>query len=103
MISTLLRGPMATHAVRSAEERHWPNLQTLLMIEKAIKEADVPPKRTALWKSLPRRPIYQTFKKAIDYLDASGKVMIDRNDRVVWVAADSPKLRALFDKAVPVL
>jgi hypothetical protein len=72
------------------------------MIEKAIKEADIPPKRTELWKSLPRRPMYQTFKTAIPYLDASGKIMIDRNDRVVWVAADSPRLQMLFDKAVPV-
>ncbi len=92
---------MTTQSAGSLQEGHWPNLQTLLMIEKAIKEADIPPKRTALWRSLPRRPMYQTFKKAIDYLDASGKIMIDRNDRVVWVAAESPKLRALFDKAVP--
>jgi len=84
------------------QEGHWPNLQTLLMIERAIKEAEIPPKRTALWKSLPRRPMYQTFRKAIAYLDASGKIMIDRNSRVVWVAAESPKLQELFEKAVPV-
>ena len=91
---------MTSLAINSQKEGHWPNLQTLLMIEKAIKTADIPPKRTELWRSLPRRPMYQTFKKAIDYLDASGKIMIDRNDRVVWVGVDSPKLRALFDKAV---
>jgi len=93
---------MTSQAAGPLQEGHWPNLQTLLMIERAIKEAEIPPKRTALWKSLPRRPMYQTFRKAIAYLDASGKIMIDRNDRVVWVAAESPKLQALFDKAVPV-
>lgn len=93
---------MASVKLSSAEGAHWPNLQTILMIERAIKTADIPPKRTELWKSLPRRPMYQTFKRAIDYLDASGKIMIDRKDRVVWVAADSPKLRALFEKAVRV-
>jgi hypothetical protein len=46
--------------------------------------------------------MYQTFRKAIAYLDTSGKIIIDKNDRVVWMAADSPKLQALFDKAVPV-
>ena len=92
---------MRSQAV-SAPGSHWPNLQTLLMIEKAVKEAEIPPRRTELWKRLPRRPMYQTFKKAIEYLDASGKIMIDRNDRVVWVAADSPKLQELFDKAVRV-
>ncbi len=93
---------MTSLTVGSPQEGHWSNLQTLLMIGRSIKEADLPPKRTELWKSLPRRTMYQTFKKAIAYLDASGKIMIDRNDRVVWVAADSPKLQALFDKAVPV-
>jgi hypothetical protein len=92
---------LGSHVVTAAGS-HWPNLQTLLMIEKAVKEAEIPPRRTELWKQLPRRPMYQTFKKAIEYLDASGKIMIDRNDRVVWVAADSPKLQGLFDKAVRV-
>ena len=93
---------MNSVTLNSSESGHWPNLQTLLMIERAIKTADIPPKRTELWKSLPRRPMYQTFKRAIDYLDASGKIMIDRNDRVVWVAVDSLKLQALFEKAVRV-
>ncbi len=81
---------------------HWPTLETLLMIEKTIKEADVPPKRTELWKSLPKKMMYQTFKKALDYLDASGKIIVDRNDRVVWVAAYNPKLQELFEKAIRV-
>lgn len=92
---------MATASTRYANE-HWPTLETLLMIEKAIKEADIPPKRTELWKSLPKKMMYQTFKKALDYLDASGKIIIDRRDRVVWVAADNPKLQDLFDKAIRV-
>lgn len=92
---------MTTAAVRPQREGHWPNLQTLLMIEKTIKEAEIPPKRTELWRSLPKRPMYQTFKRALAYLDASGKIMVDRNDRVVWIAVDSPKLQELFDKAVP--
>jgi hypothetical protein len=93
---------MASLKLSSPEGAHWPNLQTLLMIERAIKTADIPPKRTELWRSLPRRPMYQTFKRAMDYLDASGKIMIDKDDRVVWVAAESPKLRKLFDMAVRV-
>ena len=90
---------MASLKLSSPEGAHWPNLQTILMIGRAIKTAEIPPRRTELWKSLPRRPMYQTFKRAIDYLDASGKIMIDKDDRVVWVAADSPKLRALFKMA----
>lgn len=72
------------------------------MIERTIKEAEIPPRRTELWKSLPRKMMYQTFKKAIDYLDASGKIMVDKDDRVVWVVADNSKLQELFEKAVRV-
>ena len=93
---------MKSLAVRPEGEGHWPTLWTLLMIEKAIKDADVPPRRTELWRSLPRRPMYQTFKRALEYLDASGKIMVDKDDRVVWVAADSEKLRELFDRAVKI-
>ena len=92
---------MRSSTVRPAgEEGHWPNLWTLLMIEKAIKEADIPPRRTELWRSLPRRPMYQTFRRALEYLDASGKIMVDREDRVVWVAADNAKLQELFERSV---
>ena len=72
------------------------------MIEKTIKEADIPPKRTELWKSLPKKMMYQTFKTALDYLDASGKIMIDRKQRVVWIASDNPKLLSLLAKSVRV-
>ncbi|MHB2036938.1 MAG: hypothetical protein ACYCPW_09400 [Nitrososphaerales archaeon] len=90
---------MAT-TIRSIDKGRRPNLEILIMIEKAIKEADVPPKKTELWKSLPKKVMYQTFKKALDYLDLSGKILIDRRDRVVWVAVDNPKLQDLLDKGV---
>ena len=81
---------------------HRPNLGTLLMIEKTVKEADIPPRKTELWKSLPRKVMYQTFEKAIDYLKASGKVMIDKEGRVVWVAPDTPELLRLMEQATRV-
>ncbi len=93
---------MATTAKTRSERGHWPTLETLLRIERAIKEADIPPKRTEIWKALPKKTMYQTFRKALEYLDASGKIMIDKNDRVVWVAVDNPKLQALFERAIRV-
>ncbi len=93
---------MESTALRRKPQEHWPTLWTLLPIEKKVKEADLPPKRTYLWKSLPRRMMYQTFKRALDYLEASGKIMIDKDDRVVWVAIDNTKLQKLFDSAVRV-
>ncbi len=93
---------MKSVGLRSQQQGHWPTLWTLLMIEKTIKKAEIPPRRTELWRSLPKRMMYQTYKTALQYLDASGKIMIDKDDRVVWVAADNSKLEELFGRAVKV-
>lgn len=69
------------------------------MVEKAIKESDIPPTRTELWNALPRKVMYQTFKEILEYLDGSGKILFDKNDRIIWVAAESPKLKRFFDDA----
>lgn len=70
------------------------------MIEKAVKEAEIPPIRTELWRSLPKGTMYQTFKLALEYLEASDKIMIDKEDRIVWVAVDNPDLERMFEWAI---
>jgi hypothetical protein len=82
---------------------HSPKLDTMLMVEKQIvdqlKKAEYPT-RTELWRSLPKGMEYQTFKQILDYLEASNKIIYDKADRIVWVAADNPKLRQLFERSV---
>jgi len=80
---------------------HEPNLETILMVEKAIKEAENYPTRTELWRSLPRQIQYQTFKRILEYLEASNKIAFD-GKRIVWIAADNPKLRRLLETSVRV-
>lgn len=62
---------------------HYPQLDTILMVEKAIQKMDYP-KKTELWKSLPKKVMYQTFCLIIDYLEQSGKIIIDTDRRIVW-------------------
>ena len=80
---------------------HEPKLDTILMVEKAVKEAEEYPTRMELWRSLPRRVQYQTFKRILDYLEASNKIVFNGR-RIVWVAADNPKLERLLESAVKV-
>jgi len=80
---------------------HEPNLDTILMVEKAIKEAENHTTRMELWNSLPRRIQYQTFKRILDYLEASRKIAFN-GKRIVWVAADNPKLERLLETSVKV-
>lgn len=78
---------------------HEPRLDTLLMIETAIIEMHEDTTKTQLWKSLPKKMQYQTFKRAMDYLEASNKIVY--NDGViVYTGVDSEKLKALRDSAV---
>jgi len=84
-----------------AQTLHEPQLDTILMVEKTIKEAEDYPSRMELWRRLPRKIQYQTFKRILDYLEASNKIVFDGR-RIVWVAADNPKLEKLLETAVKV-
>jgi len=63
---------------------HYPQLDTVLMVEEAIKSMDYP-RKTELWKALPKKVMYQTFCLIIDYLEESGKILIDKDGRIVWI------------------
>ena len=64
---------------------HYPRLDTILMIEKAIENAEDEMTRTELWKSLPRKVMYQTFQVVLDYLEKSNKIVITNKGLIVWV------------------
>ena len=58
------------------EVLHYPRLDTILMVEEAIRKAREYPTRTKLWNSLPKKMQYQTFQLILDYLLKSNKVLI---------------------------
>ena len=63
----------------------YPQLDTVLMVEKFIEENSAKYKRKALWQNLPKKMKYQTFKVIIDYLQHSMKIAIDKEGKVVWI------------------
>jgi len=80
---------------------HEPRLDTVMMVEKGILESEDDPTRTELWKSLPRKIQYQTFKHILDYLEASGKIVFN-DKKIIYTGVNSPKLRALIKSSVRV-
>ena len=62
-----------------------PRLDTVLMVEEFIREHSGEFKKTQIWKNLPRKVMYQTFCVIFDYLLDSGKIIISRQDIVVWI------------------
>ncbi len=64
---------------------HYPRLDTVLMVEETIKKLDFYPTRTELWKALPKQVMYQTFSMIVDYLVDLNKIIIDKDEKIVWV------------------
>ena len=80
---------------------HYPRLDSILMVEKAIQESEDYPTRMELWKSLPKQMQYQTFKLILDYLEKSNKIMF-KEDKIIWIFANNKKLNKLIQEAVRV-
>jgi hypothetical protein len=78
---------------------HEPQLDTILMIEKAILDAEDYPTRMELWRSLPRKVQYQTFKRVLDYLEASEKIAFNTK-KIIYTGVNNPKLEELIRTSV---
>lgn len=75
----------------------YPRLDTVLMVEKFIKEHSGEFKKRKLWESLPKKMMYQTYCTAFDYLLDSTKIAVDKQGRIGWIY--NPKLfKKYFDR-----
>ncbi len=63
---------------------HSPTLGTIRMVEKTIYKHSQEYGRYQLWKKLPKKIMYQTFKTILDYLEESGKIMICKDGIIIW-------------------
>ena len=80
---------------------HEPRMDTILMVEKAILESEDYLAKTELWRSLPRKIQYQTFKRILEYLEASGKITFN-SKKILYTGVNNKKLEALMKSSVRV-
>lgn len=78
---------------------HEPRLDTILMVENAIKGSGSYPTRKQLWESLPKKIQYQTFNRILKYLESSNKIIFDGR-KIVWIFPDNPKLQEFLQTSV---
>ena len=64
---------------------HYPQLDTVLMVEEFIREHSREYKKRSLWESLPKKMMYQTFCVIFNYLDYSNKIAIDKEGKIAWI------------------
>ncbi len=63
---------------------HSPTLESVIMVEKTIQKYSQECGKYQLWKKLPRKMMYQTFLVILDYLEHSGKILIDKDGCIMW-------------------
>ena len=64
---------------------HYPQLDTILMVETFIREHSGEFKKKSLWENLPKKMMYQTYSLIFEYLFESGKIAKDHDGKVCWI------------------
>ena len=63
----------------------YPNLQTVLMVEKFIKDNSMFYTRREIFNELPKKMLWGTFRIIIDYLEETLKIMVDDDGVVSYI------------------
>jgi len=63
---------------------HYPRLDTVIMVEEALKKTEEYPSKRQLWLSLEKKVMYQTFNLIISYLEDSGKI-VQKDGKIIWI------------------
>jgi hypothetical protein len=71
--------PQRNHYERS------PTLDTVLMVERTIEKHSGEFTRTAIWKMLPKKVMWQTFLVVLMYLESINKIAFDREGKVAFI------------------
>lgn len=62
-----------------------PTLETVYMVEKTIDKYSGEYNKTKVWKKLPKKVMWQTYIKIINYLEEINKIAIAREGILVYI------------------
>ena len=71
---------------------HYPNLKTMLMVEKVLKDAETTLTREEIKEKLPTQIMHQTLNVILKYMEQRG-LILDGHKGVLWTYNDSLKLK----------
>lgn len=78
---------------------HSPTLESVIMVEESIQKYTQECGKYQLWKKLPKKMMYQTFTVILNYLEKSGKIIIDEDGCIIWTH-DPEGIRKILAKGV---
>lgn len=62
-----------------------PRLDTILMVEKALYKYKSDKTITQIWLLLPKKVMWTTYITILDYLEYSGKIIMEDDKTVTWI------------------
>lgn len=77
---------------------HWPTLKTVLMVEDAIRDAELALSIEELKRKLGNKIMDQTLRLILSYLEDKGDINIGSKG-IVWSRNDSPEFRRMIKNA----
>ena len=78
---------------------HYPRLDTVLMVEGVLKEANLAISKSELIRRLPKQIMRQTLNVILNYLEEKGIIMTGEKG-VLWIYNESPKMKKLLEKSI---
>ncbi len=79
---------------REYSEQRSPTLNTLLMVEETLMNADEVLTIAELKRRLPKQVMHQTLMSIIDYLEYSGKIVV-HDEKVLWTFKPESKTKGM--------
>ena len=80
---------------------YYPNLKTVMMVEKVLRDADLMLTREDIKRKLLAGIMHQTLNVILEYLAERG-LIIDSKKGILWAHNDSPKLREAISKGTEI-
>lgn len=71
--------------MKSSKSTRQPRLDTVIMVEEFIKENSGEHKIYQLWKILPKKMMYPTYKLILSYLLSINKIAIDSEEKICYI------------------
>jgi hypothetical protein len=82
--------------------KRYPNLNTILMVEKVLKNhQDLPMKLSELKTKLPKQVMHQTLIMILEYLHESGKIIYGPKG-IQWIYAEPEHLKKMMKRTIEV-
>lgn len=64
---------------------HSPTLDSVIMVEEIMREKSAEYTKYQMWQKLPKKMMYQTYSVIFDYLLESGKIMVGKDKKILWL------------------